>query len=105
MTNKFLEYIENRARYIKVILTVLPFIFTMASGLLWIDTRYMHKEMAEAQYAEIQLVLYTRSLKFYERKIDKEGYVPSTEETREYNLLLKTVEALTEKRNESLGLK
>ena len=103
--SKILEFLEDKARWVKVTLAILPLFFTISSGLFWIDTRYMHKSIAESQFLELQLIVYTRALKFYERKIDNEGYTPTTEETREYNLLLDTVSDLNVRRNKELGLK
>ena len=71
---------------------------------LWVDSRYMHKEMADMITVELRLETYTRSMKFYERKIDDQNHTPSMEETREYEITKQMVLDLTRQRNVLLGL-
>lgn len=76
----------------------------LIQGGLYMDTRYMHKEMSDARHLDLQITLYEREMKFYERRIDQGGYNPTLEEKREYNMLLKSIEVLGAERNKIIGL-
>lgn len=82
------------------IVPILAFIGTLS---LWVDTRYMHKELSDTRFIEIQMALVKRDLKDYERSIDF-GHIVTEEEKRIYELQKKQLENLTTERNKVLGL-
>lgn len=91
-------------KYLKWFIDLLPVLALIGTGLLWIDSRYMYRNISDARHVEIQLQMYERELKRYERRVDNNGYIPSSEETREYDVLKQQVMLLTKQRNKIIGL-
>jgi len=107
-----LDFLAGKATAVLSIITLLG---ATATGLLWLDTRYMHSEVAamlreqdknanDIVHTEIHLMVVTRAMKYYEKVFDNEGYIPTAQEEREYGVLKDTVDRLESKQNKAMGL-
>jgi len=45
----------NLTKWYHFILAVVPLVAMIATGMLWLDTRYMHKEMSDTRFIELQI--------------------------------------------------
>lgn len=91
--------------YIKWITTnIFPLASACAVFILWVDARYMLRDMSDARFLDIRITMVEREVVRHERKVDKDGYVPTVQENREYSLLVTTLGALEKERNKVLGL-
>lgn len=87
----------------KVLLASLPLIGAIATGIMWIDTRYMHKEISDTRFIELQIKIIEGQLKHYNRMIDS-GQTLSSEDTIRYDLDKEQLKELIKERNRILGI-
>lgn len=76
----------------------------LLTAVLWFDTRYMHKEISDFRFLEIQISMLERDAKAYARRIDQENYIPTEEERLEYDVIKDQLIKLNTKRNELIGV-
>lgn len=84
--------------------TWLPILATVATFSLWVDTRYMHKTISDVRHIDLKIIILDRELKDWDRRMDKEGYILSPEEQREYDLFKSTIDFLSKERDKAVGL-
>ena len=91
-------------KWLKWAINIVPLLAAIFTTVLWVDTRYMHKDISDARFIDMQMAMYERYVKVHERRIDREGYKPSEEEKREYDLMVNALTEMEKARNKVLGL-
>lgn len=82
---------------------VIPLVTLMATTAMWVDTRYMHREISDTRFIDLQIQILEMSIVEYENKINNE--LPVTmDETRRYNLNVDQMKNLMKERTNTLGI-
>ena len=79
--------------------TMGPIITFTVSGWLWLDARYMHREISDTRYISLQIQIVQGHIRDYHR-IE----TPSPEDTTNYELDLDQLKNLQQERNRILGI-
>ena len=76
-----------------------PVITLLVSAWLWFDTRYMHREISDTRFIELQIKIVQGHIRDYHR-LDE----PSPEDTTNYELDVDQLKNLQQERNRILGI-
>lgn len=82
-----------------VVATLGPIVALLSATALWVDTRYMHREISDTRFIELQIKIVDGHIRDYHR-LDS----PSQEDTMKYNLDFEQLKNLQRERNRILGL-
>jgi len=77
----------------------LPLLAVFTSMILWVDSRHMHKDIADIRFLDVQILIINGHILDYTR-INK----PTIADTIAYDLSRDQLNLLTARRNEELGL-
>ena len=84
--------------------TIVPLIVLAATFAMWIDTRYMHKQISDTRFIEVQMMILEMRVEDYEEKIDNDIIDLTSEEERKYQIYKSQLQNLVEQRNRLLGI-
>lgn len=70
---------------------------------MWFDTRYMHKEISDTRYIELQIKIVERNVKDYHRMVES-GETPSPREELDFEMDKDQLKFLMNERNKILGI-
>lgn len=90
-------------KWYKHILQVLPVIAMLGTLSLWVDTRYMHKEISDIRFVELQVRIIEGQLQMYNRIVDR-GDTLTLDEQWRYEMDTEQLKNLTTERNKMLGI-
>lgn len=93
----------NLKKAVAIVLTVIPILSALWTTIIWIDTRYMHKEISDIRFVDVQLIVAQGHMRDYERMISK-GMIMTEEEKTEYDLEKQKYIYLTQERDKLMGL-
>ena len=93
----------NVKKWYAIILATLPVIGAISTGLMWIDTRYMHREISDTRFIELQIKIIEGHIKDYNRILDA-GESLSSEDQIRYEMDREQLKDLTKERNRILGI-
>lgn len=86
-----------------IVLKFLPLIATVLTIGLWVDTRYMHKEISDGRFIELQIKILEGNITAYHRVKDAGGEL-SAEEKMKYDMDKEQLKNLMAERNKILGI-
>ena len=89
--------------YKPVLAVVLPLIPMLVTVSLWVDTRYMHKEISDIRYIDLQIRVIESQIKSYNR-IKEAGGKMSVEEAWKYDMDIDQLKNLMAERNRVMGI-
>ena len=93
----------NLTKWYHFILAVVPLVAMIATGMLWLDTRYMHKEMSDTRFIELQIRIVEGHIRDITRIRDAGGELSANDEIK-LAMDLAQLENLLIERNKSLGI-
>lgn len=88
---------------LKVLGVVIPMIGFLGTAALWVDTRYMHRQISDTRFIDLQIRLIENRISIYQRMIDRQE--PLTESERmDYDVSVEQLKDLLRERNKLLGI-
>ena len=84
-------------------LTIMPILAMLGTGAMWVDTRYMHKQISDIRYIDIQIRIVQGHIKDYERLKDSGSKLTTSDETS-HSTDMTQLDHLLVERNRMLGL-
>lgn len=86
--------------FIKVIV---PVIAMVATAGMWIDTRYMHQDISNTRFIELQIRIVQGHIRDYTRIVDADGII-SANDTVQHEMDIDQLKNLMAERNKILGI-
>tara|TARA_B100000929_G_scaffold247489_1_gene206231 strand:- start:9111 stop:9398 length:288 start_codon:yes stop_codon:yes gene_type:complete len=83
--------------------TVIPILALIGTCIMWADTRYMHKEISDTRYLDLQIRIVQGHIRDYER-LKSSGAKLSLSDESTYDMDKKQLDHLLKERNRLLGL-
>lgn len=93
----------NLTKWYHFVLGAIPLVAVIATTIMWIDTRYMHREISDTRFIEMQLRLVQMQVRQYNTRI-KAGEVLTPEEQIQFDLDKDQLKLLLAERNKILGI-
>jgi len=75
----------------------------IATAAMWVDTRYMHKNISDTRFIELQVRIVESNIKAYNRLIDS-GVILSAEDNMRYEMEKEQLRILINERNRVLRI-
>ena len=97
---------RNKPRIIiwsHLLFAAVPFISAIATAFMWADTRYMHKDISDTRFIELQIKIVEGHIRDYNRVLDSGGQLNAEEQVK-YELDKKQLMDLMAERNRILGI-
>jgi len=88
---------------VAAVATIGPIVTFVATGWLWLDTRYMHREISDRRSVDIQIMIIQGHLRDYIRILDS-GIELSAQDELNYDLDKNRLQNLQNERNRLLGI-
>ncbi len=85
------------------ILKAVPVIAMIATASMWIDTRYMHKEISDTRFIELQIRIVQGHIRDYTRIVDANGTITANDEVQ-HIMDIDQLKNLMAERNKILGI-
>lgn len=82
---------------------ILPLISIVLSTALWVDSRYIHRTIADVRNISLQIQIIDLAIAKYEQKMDEDGELTATER-RLYDISVNELTYLQEERKRLIGL-
>jgi len=92
-----------KGKLLFVVAVIIPLLATITTTAMWVDTRYMHKEISDTRFIDLQIKILEMGISEHENKVDS-GEPISVSATRNYQLNIKQMEDLMRERNKLLGI-
>lgn len=93
----------NLTKWYHFVLATVPVVSLIATSLMWMDTRYMHKEMSDTRFVELQIRIVEGHIRDYTRVRDNGDVLSATDEIK-LNMDLAQLQNLMVERNRMLGI-
>lgn len=93
----------NLSKWYHGVIAIMPLIALLGSGWFWLDTRYMHKEISDTRFIELQIKIVEGNVKAYNRII-AEGIVLGPQDQLEFDMEKDQLRFLMTERNKILGI-
>ena len=90
-------------KLVKTLIAVLPLLALAGTGAMWVDTRYIHKQISDTRYIDLQIKIVQGHMRDYERLKDQGATLSSTDESN-YQTDKRQLDHLLTERNRMLGL-
>ena len=90
-------------KWYKRLFKILPLITFFGLITLWVDTRYMHKEVSDIRYIELQMRVMNGQIKTYKR-MESAGGLISIEASWQHEMDVEQYKNLMKERNKLLGI-
>lgn len=93
----------NVKKWYAIVLATLPIIGAMSTAAMWVDTRYMHREIYNTHFIELQIKIVESNLKDYNRILDAGGTLSAQDQVL-FEMEKDQLKYLTKERNKLLGI-
>lgn len=93
----------NLTKWYHFVIAAVPLVAMIATAFMWVDTRYMHKEISDTRFIELQIRIVEGHLRDYTRIIDA-GSGLSAEDQMKFNMDMAQLQNLMLERNKRLGI-
>jgi hypothetical protein len=97
------DYKETLRRGSRLVLTWLPVFTLLGSLAVWVDTRYMHRQISDTRFIDLQLSLVQTKISAYQRMLDKDEDLTEAERM-DYDVSIEQMKDLLRERNRLLGV-
>jgi len=94
----------NISKWWHAVIAATPLLAMVATTAMWIDTRYMHREISERQYINLQYDMIEYHVRSY-KKLIEEGHDLTVDEEMDYEARQRQLEFLEDERNRIMGLR
>lgn len=84
-------------------LGAMPVLAAIATAIMWVDTRYMHREISDTRFIELQLRIVQAQVREYHRRVE-DGKTLTPDELLQFELDKDQLKFLMNERNRLLGL-
>ena len=93
----------NLSKWYHGLIAALPLLALLGSFALWLDTRYMHREISDTRFIELQIKIVERTVQDYNRRIDA-GEVLNAQDQLDFEMEKAQLMFLMNERNKVLDL-
>jgi len=93
----------NLTKWYHFVVATAPVVAMFATGLMWVDTRYMHRQISDTRFIELQIKIVEGHIGSYHRIIDSGGILTATEKMK-LELDMAQLKNLSAERNKVLGI-
>lgn len=93
----------NLSKWYHALLSAVPLILLVGTAIAYVDFRYLHKEIADTRYIDMQLALVNNKIQQYHRFVQSGG-VPTEMEKINYEIDVDQLKKYTDERNKKLGI-
>jgi hypothetical protein len=93
----------NVKKTLTTLITILPLLALLGTGAMWVDTRYMHKQISDTRYIDLQIKIVQGHIREYERLKTSDAPLTMSDESN-YNTDLRQLDNLLSERNKLLGI-
>ena len=93
----------NLAKWWHGLIAALPILALVGSFALWLDTRYMHREISDTRFIELQIRIVQGNVRSFNRRIDN-GEELNSQETLEFEMEKDQLKFLMNERNKILDI-
>ena len=93
----------NLPTWLNKVLSILPLVALLSTSLMWVDTRYIHREISDTRFIDLQIKIIQGHVRDYERVKDS-GANPTSSDESNYKLDMQQLEYLMIERTKKLGL-
>ena len=93
----------NLTKWYHFVFAIVPVVSMIATGMLWLDTRYMHKEMSDTRFIELQIRIVEGHIRDITRIRDAGGELSANDEIK-LAMDLAQLQNLMLERNKTLGI-
>lgn len=83
--------------------TILPLLSLIGQGVMYVDTRYMHKQISDTRYIDLQIMIIQGQIRDYERLKDSGATITASDESV-YETNMKQLDHLLKERQRMHGL-
>jgi hypothetical protein len=90
-------------KWYKFIIFSAPMIAFIGTAGLWLDTRYMHRDISDTRFIEIQIMVVEGHVRDFTRTLDAGGHLTPSEQAA-YELEKERLKMLIAERNRILGI-
>jgi len=97
------EVTINLSKWYHFVLGSLPLLAFIGTALMWIDTRYMHKEISDTRFIELQIKIVQGQVRDAHRRLE-DGKTLSADELIQFELDKDQLKFLMGERNRLLGI-
>ncbi len=103
INNNMANVTINLTKWYHFVLAAVPLIAMIATALMWVDTRYMHREISDIRFIELQIRIIDGHVRDYNRIIDADGTL-SAEDQMKREMDMDQLKNLMMERNKILGI-
>ncbi len=93
----------NLTKWYHFVVAIVPVVAMIATGFMWMDTRYMHKEISDTRFIELQIRIVEGHIRDYNRIVDNNGDL-SADDIFENDMDVDQLKNLMAERNKILGI-
>ena len=93
----------NLTKWYHFVVAIVPVVAMIATGFMWMDTRYMHKEISDTRFIELQIRIVEGHIRDYNRIVDNNGDL-SADDVFENEMDVDQLKNLMAERNKILGI-
>ncbi len=93
----------NLTKWHHFVIATVPVIAMVATAIMWVDTRYMHKEISDTRFIELQIRIVEGHVRDYARIIDAGDDLSAADEIK-LNMDMAQLQNLMLERNKRLGI-
>jgi len=93
----------NLTKWYHFVLAIIPVVSMFATSFMWMDTRYMHKEMSDTRFIELQIRIVEGHIRDYTRVRDNGDVLSAVDEIK-LNMDTAQLQNLMVERNRMLGI-
>lgn len=103
INNNMANVTINLTKWYHFVVAAVPLVAMIATALMWVDTRYMHREISDIRFIELQIRIIEGHVKDYNRIIDTNGTL-SAEDQMNREMDIDQLKNLMFERNKILGI-
>ncbi len=93
----------NLTKWYHFVVAIVPVVAMIATGFMWMDTRYMHKEISDTRFIELQIRIVEGTIRDHNRIVDNGGDL-SAEDIFKHEMDVDQLKNLMAERNKILGI-
>jgi len=103
INNNMANVTINLTKWYHFVLAAVPLIAMIATALMWVDTRYMHREISDTRFIELQIRIIEGHVRDYNRIIDADGTLSAADQMKR-EMDMDQLKNLMLERNKILGI-
>ncbi len=90
-------------KWYSIILKSVPVLAMIATAFMWVDTRYMHRDISNTRFIELQIRIVQGHIRDYTRIVDSNGVITASD-TVQHEMDKDQLKNLMAERNKILGI-